>query len=421
MNRVRLGDVAEIFLSNIDKKSVDGQGDVKLCNFTDVYYNWAITSEMYETFMEATATDSQIENLSISKGMVAITKDSETRYDIGSSAYIADDFDDVVLGYHCILIKPKKELLSGKYLNAIFHSPYAQKYFENNASGSGQRYTLSKEVIEDMRIPYCVLDEQIKIGNIFSKIDRKMEVNKKINDNLEHQLRVLYDYWFTQFDFPDENGKPYRASGGKMVWNEELKRDIPEGWDVESIFSNRLSSLIKPGVEVFDTKMYIATADVKGSTLSLETMVDYENRESRANMQPSVNSIWFAKMKNSVKHLYLNKEMFPIISNAILSTGFNGLQCSEQSFEYIASYITSPYFESRKDILAHGATQEAVNNDDLKKIYILVPNDRTLYFYHQTTQPIYAQISKNICENKDLEQYREWILPALINSQVVVT
>ena len=421
MNRVRLGDVAEIFLSNIDKKSVDGQGDVKLCNFTDVYYNWAITSEMYETFMEATATDSQIENLSISKGMVAITKDSETRYDIGSSAYIADDFDDVVLGYHCILIKPKKELLSGKYLNAIFHSPYAQKYFENNASGSGQRYTLSKEVIEDMRIPYCVLDEQIKIGNIFSKIDRKMEVNKKINDNLEHQLRVLYDYWFTQFDFPDENGKPYRASGGKMVWNEELKQDIPEGWDVESIFSNRLSSLIKPGVEVFDTKMYIATADVKGSTLSLETMVDYENRESRANMQPSVNSIWFAKMKNSVKHLYLNKEMFPIISNAILSTGFNGLQCSEQSFEYIASYITSPYFESRKDILAHGATQEAVNNDDLKKIYILVPNDRTLYFYHQTTQPIYAQISKNICENKDLEQYREWILPALINSQVVVT
>ena len=232
---------------------------------------------------------------------------------------------------------------------------------------------------------------------------------------------MLYDYWFTQFDFPDENGKPYRASGGKMVWNEELKRDIPEGWDVESIFSNRLSSLIKPGVEVFDTKMYIATADVKGSTLSLETMVDYENRESRANMQPSVNSIWFAKMKNSVKHLYLNKEMFPIISNAILSTGFNGLQCSEQSFEYIASYITSPYFESRKDILAHGATQEAVNNDDLKKIYILVPNDRTLYFYHQTTQPIYAQISKNICENKDLEQFREWILPALINSQVVVT
>ena len=421
MNRVRLGDVAEIFLSNIDKKSVDGQGDVKLCNFTDVYYNWAITSEMYETFMEATATDSQIENLSISKGMVAITKDSETRYDIGSSAYIADDFDDVVLGYHCILIKPKKELLSGKYLNAIFHSPYAQKYFENNASGSGQRYTLSKEVIEDMRIPYCVLEEQIKIGNIFSKIDRKMEVNKKINDNLEHQLRVLYDYWFTQFDFPDENGKPYRVSGGKMVWNEELKRDIPEGWDVESIFSNRLSSLIKPGVEVFDTKMYIATADVKGSTLSLETMVDYENRESRANMQPSVNSIWFAKMKNSVKHLYLNKEMFPIISNAILSTGFNGLQCSEQSFEYIASYITSPYFESRKDILAHGATQEAVNNDDLKKIYILVPNDRTLYFYNQTTQPIYAQISKNICENKDLEQYREWILTALINSQVVVT
>lgn len=191
MNRVRLGDVAEVILSNIDKKSVDGQAKVRLCNFTDVYYNWAITQEMYESFMKATATNSQIDSLSIYKGMVAITKDSETKYDIGISVYIADDFDDVVLGYHCVLIKPNKDLLSGKYLNVILHSSYAQKYFENHASGSGQRYTLSKEVIEDMRIPYISIEDQNKIGNIFSKIDRKIEINKQINDNLAYKSLMV--------------------------------------------------------------------------------------------------------------------------------------------------------------------------------------------------------------------------------------
>lgn len=90
-------------------------------------------------------------------------------------------------------------------------------------------------------------------------------------------------------------------------------------------------------------------------------------------MQPTVNSVWFAKMKNSIKHLYLNKEMDELVNNSILSTGFCGLQCSKDTFEYVASFIEHSYFETLKDTLAHGATQEAVNNDDLSpscKIYL---------------------------------------------------
>ena len=242
-----------------------------------------------------------------------------------------------------------------------------------------------------------------------------------LNDNLEQQAKLLYDYWFTQFDFPDENGKPYRTSGGRMVWNDTLKRNIPDGWQVESIISNSLSSVIKPGVEAFDTKLYLATADVRGTSLSTGSLIDYDGRESRANMQPIINSVWFAKMKNSIKHLYLNKEMHPIISNSILSTGFCGLLCSEKSFEYIASYITNPYFEIHKDMLAHGATQEAVNNDDLKGVHIIIPDDSILQVYHETTQPIYAQISKNICENQELVKFRDWLLPMIMNGQATIS
>ena len=409
MNRVRLGDVAEIFLSNIDKKSVDGQGDVKLCNFTDVYYNWAITSEMYETFMEATATDSQIENLSISKGMVAITKDSETRYDIGSSAYIADDFDDVVLGYHCILIKPKKELLSGKYLNAIFHSPYAQKYFENNASGSGQRYTLSKEVIEDMRIPYCVLDEQIKIGNIFSKIDRKMEVNKKINDNLEHQLRVLYDYWFTQFDFPDENGKPYRASGGKMVWNEELKQDIPEGWTIKT-----LADLLQKNTEAFDYQSIQPTIDLSvmpSNSISILKMNSSDIFTTNL-FKMKKGDILFGSIRP-----YLYKAGFAPCDGVVAGTVHSFKTKSMQDYNYSLLTISKNTFFEYAINVSSGTKMPVVSSDSILA-YKIPYNEKMVRMFNELS--IIEIISNNIQETQILISLQDWILPMLMNGQVTI-
>ena len=184
MQIVNLGSLATIDLSNIDKKSKENEPAVRLCNFVDVYYNWAITSSMVTSFMEATATPKQIEKFSLKRGMIAITKDSETRDDIGVSTYIADNLEDVVLGYHCALITPKVDYLDGKYLNAILHTKYAQKYFENNASGSGQRYTLTSDIISNFPVPLMELAIQKRIGSIFSHLDEKISINNQINDNL---------------------------------------------------------------------------------------------------------------------------------------------------------------------------------------------------------------------------------------------
>ena len=233
--------------------------------------------------------------------------------------------------------------------------------------------------------------------------------------------KTIYDYWFTQFDFPDENGKPYRSSGGQMVWNEQIKRKIPAGWTVASIVDNHLSSVIKPGVDRFSEKEYLATADVNGTNISKGSTIEYETRESRANMQPAVNSVWFAKMKNSVKHLFLNSEMQYIIDSTILSTGFCGIQCSDISFEYISSFVSNDFFETAKDILAHGATQEAVNNEDMLSIKIVIPDTITLQNYHEACKSIYAQMSKNICENRELVAIRDWLLPMLMNGQATVS
>ena len=336
----------------------------------------------------------------------------------GKPVYI--DFDEkFVFQRHIAILKPNNDVNS-RYLYYVMLNPDFYYIADKMAIGAAQR-TITLDSLRNMIVHLHSINMQNSIVNVLSCIDKKIECNKKIYDNLQHQLKLMHDYWFTQFDFPDENGKPYQTSGGKMSVNNILKKNIPESWCVQSVYSNRLSSIIKPGVDQFDTKTYLATADVKGTSISAGTLIDYENRENRANMQPSVNSVWFAKMKNSIKHLYLNKEMLPIISSSVLSTGFCGLQCNEVSFEYIASYISNSYFEIHKDMLAHGATQEAVNNDDLISIHLVIPDDRVLHAYHNTAQPLYAQISKNICENKELVKLRDWLLPMLMNGQATIS
>ena len=232
IKKYKLSDVAKVEISSVDKKTKDCETPVKLCNFTDVYHNWAITTEMADNFMKATANAKEIEKFTIRKGQVAFTKDSETRDDIGIPTYIADDFENVLLGYHCALITPDESKISGKYLNAFMHSAYIQKYFELNATGSGMRYTLSLETLQSMPLLLPSLEEQEAIGNLFSSIDRKIALNRSINQNLEALAKQLYDYWFVQFDFPNEEGKPYKSSGGTMTFCKELQLDIPQNWSV---------------------------------------------------------------------------------------------------------------------------------------------------------------------------------------------
>lgn len=193
MNKYKLSDIANVELSGVDKKSAEGETPVLLCNFVNVYYNWTITKKLEPSFMQATAKRTEISRFKLRKGQVALTKDSETRDDIGISTYIADDFENVILGYHNALVKPNEDVLNGKYLNALLHTDYAKKYFAFNASGSGQRYALSVDALNSFPVYLPSIEEQKRIGNIFSVIDRKIELNRAINQNLsilDHSSKV---------------------------------------------------------------------------------------------------------------------------------------------------------------------------------------------------------------------------------------
>lgn len=279
---------------------------------------------------------------------------------------------------------------------------------------------LSKSTFEQVKVPIPNRDTQDAIAGLLTSLDDQIDTNNQVNDNLQAVLQTLYGYWFLQFDFPDENGRPYRSSGGRMIWNDQLKREIPEGWGVASLISNPLVEPLKPGVAPFLAKTYLATADVVGTTIKNGSMICYETREGRANMEPVLNSVWFAKMKGSVKHLFLNEVCASLIDKTILSTGFVGLRCEPVAFEYISSFVASKEFELLKDLHAHGATQQAVNNADLENILICVPEDETLKRFKQVTSPILSRFNASIIENKRLQDLRDWLLPMLMNGQATV-
>ena len=408
LKRYKLGDIAEIIISSVDKKTKDGEQKVRLCNFVDVYHNWAITKSMHSSFMIASAKEKDIERLSLKKGYVALTKDSETRDDIGISTYIADNLNNVILGYHCALVKPNEDILSGKYLNAFLHSNYIKKYFELNATGSGMRYTLSIQTLYDMPILLPSLEEQEYIGNIFSTIDRKIELNRSINHNLEAMAKQLYDYWFVQFDFPDENGKPYKSNGGEMIYSDALKKYIPKGWtysplrvlvDLEDFKRIPLSNAQR--VERKGEFPYY------GATGIMDYIDDFifdydilllaeDGSTSDSNGFPVVQYVWGEVWVNNHAHIILPKDRAHLIYTY-----------------FLLKSIPVKMIET-------GSIQKKISQENLLGYKAINVPKQLIDIYTERIKPMWEQKKLATEEIIQLTKQRDELLPLLMNGQVKV-
>ena len=417
MGKYRLGEIATVEISGVDKKIKDGEKKIRLCNFVDVYYNWAITIAQHDSFMPATARPNEISKFQLRKGQVALTKDSETRDDIGISTYIADDFDDVILGYHCALITPQRDILDGSYLNAILHTEYAKKYFACNASGSGQRYALSVEALNSFPVPKIPLSEQKQIGEIFSSLDKKIELNRQINQNLEAMAKQLYDYWFVQFDFPDEDGKPYKSSGGKMIWNEKLKKMIPKEWTNANIYqlANISKESVNPQAQPNDLfKHYSLPEYDKTRTHAEEYGADIQS----AKFVVTNDCILVSKLNPWTSRVICgNKE-----SNQICSTEFvvwKPISMRTKGFLFMLA-------KSAKFIeyCTQGATGTSHShrriNPELMMKYEFPYNSEIAMKFSIFIENIIEQLHTNITQLKVLTKQRNELLPLLINGQVSV-
>jgi type I restriction enzyme S subunit len=241
-----------------------------------------------------------------------------------------------------------------------------------------------------------IQDNANKIVQILSDLDSKIELNNRINAELEAMAKTLYDYWFVQFDFPDKNGKPYKTSGGKMVWNEELKREIPEGWEVKK-FGDVVA--IKNGRD--HKHLNRGNYPVYGSG-GVMRQCDTFLYDSESILIPR---------KGSLGNLFYINEPFWCVD-----TIFYTQMKFPQSCKYLF-YITQNFNIAKMNT---GTAVPSMTTEILNNLILIFPPSNILKSFDDILIPIFERKSKTKIENQKLTDLRDWLLPMLMNGQVKV-
>ena len=219
-------------------KSQAGQGSPFL-SFSTVFNNYFIPENLKDLML---TTKEEQERFSIIEGDVFLTRTSETLDELALSSVALNNYPFATFSGFLKRLRPINKIkVYPKFIAFYLRSSYFRKTIINHTTMT-LRASFNESMFSYLEVYLPDYDEQVRIGDFLYKLDQKIAINNQINEELEAMAKTLYDYWFVQFDFPDENGKPYKSSGGKMVYNEQLKREIPEGWGVE-VISNILDKV----------------------------------------------------------------------------------------------------------------------------------------------------------------------------------
>ena len=275
----------------------------------------------------------------------------------------------------------------------------------------------------DIIVPH--LSEQKKISSVLSSLDDKIALNKKINAKLEAMAKRLYDYWFVQFDFPNEEGKPYKTSGGKMVWNEVLKREIPEGWEVKSI--NEVCDVIDC---LHSKKPNFCYEDEDSYLLSLEniTKEGYIDISEKYYISKKDFSEWTSRI--CVKEndfLFTNAGragdmgMIPNGIKCAIGRNITAVRSKKINPYYLRCFFKSLYMKEQiLNNLDKGCFFMSFNVRSIKQLSILIPKEENFHKFISFCEPIIKQLNKNNSEIQKLTNLRDRLLPLLMNGQVEV-
>ena len=312
------------------------------------------------------------------------------------------------LGQRLVLLKIDKSKCLPKYLLYTLMSEYVQVQIRRiNQTGSIVS-NLNISSLKELKIPLHNFEEQRKITNILSAIDDKIQINNQINQELEAMAKTLYDYWFVQFDFPDQNGKPYKSSGGQMVYHPELKREIPEGWGVEKLGDITICHDSKRvPLSSNDRELVKGEIPYYGATGIMDYVNDYIFDGDYVLMAED----------GSV----MTEKGTPILQRI---SGKNWVNNHAHVLEPIKNHSCKLLMMLLKDVsvmkIKTGSIQMKINQENMNKIVVPAIPLELLFEINQKLEVIDKQQLNLIEENKQLTQLRDWLLPMLMNGQVKV-
>jgi type I restriction enzyme S subunit len=278
--------------------------------------------------------------------------------------------------------------------------------------------TITRNTFDQITVDVPPLPEQRAIAVVLSSLDDKIELLREQNKTLEATAQAIFKEWFVNFNFPNKEGKPYKASGGKMI-DSDLG-EIPEGWRVGGLIEDKITKFVKTTIDDFDgTKDYVETSNVNLSNfVGNFEKVTFSDRPIRANIQPVENSFWFARMSESRKYLLFQEK--DDIESKILSTGFAGVQSIKEYLYFYWCYILSDIFNSLKNQYAEGAVQVAISNGGIQRIKLALPSIEVAKKFTEAVGFCFEKISNNNSQIETLSKLRDTLLPKLMKGEVRV-
>ena len=326
--------------------------------------------------------------------------------------YVNESFWTVDTMYYAVV--------NDKLADAFYLYSYLSQLDLSNLDSGSTLPSMTKSAYESIVVKLPDLNIQKAVANILFNLRKKLEINNQINQELETMVKTLYDYWFVQFDFPDQNGKPYKSSGGKMVYNPELKREIPEGWGVAKV--EDIAQTGSGGTPKSTNVSYYSNGEIPWinsgeleqtvitSTSNFITEEGLNNSSAKLFPSGTILVAMYGATAGKVSFLTFEASTNQAIC-AIMLTDIRMRYYLKNVIEDLYQYLVK---------LSTGSARDNLSQDMIKNIKVVIPSNDILDRFYDFSNNIIKEITKKQQENEQLTQLRDWLLPMLMNGQVKV-
>lgn len=346
----------------------------------------------------------------LQNGDIVFVRSNGNKNLVGRTMFIHDIKDPVCYSGFCIAFRPNTDLVYPEYLFYVLRAPFCKKQY--GYSQQTNITNLSQGVLGDVDVPVPDLDTQQKLAKILSEIDLKIISNTRICVELEAMAKTLYDYWFTQFDFPNAEGKPYCSSGGEMVWNDQLKRKIPKGWS-----AGQLSDIAN--ITMGQSPSGDTYNENGSGTIFYQGCTDFGTRFPVPRVYTSAPTR-FAKAGDILMSVRAPVGTLNIaMEDCCIGRGLAALNSKFGSQLHLLYTLSG--FKQLFDVMdGNGTTFGSITKDTLFEMKVVIPRRDQIKSFEEMVQPIEQKIRVAEQENRELTKLRDWLLPMLMNGQATV-
>ena len=424
LNKYAFSDLYDIASGISTTKTQAGHG-TPFVSFSTVFNNIFLPDELPDLM---DTSEQEQETYSIRKGDILITRTSETADELAMSCVALKDYPGATYSGFVKRLRPKTiGVAYDKFMAFFLRSKYFRKVINNNTIMT-LRASFNEDMFSFLTLYLPDYDVQVAVGDLLYNIECKIQNNKRINDNLAQQLRLLYDYWFTQFDFPDESGNPYRSSGGQMVWSNDAKKELPASWNSAKM-SDAIEG-IRTGLNPRDnfklgngTIKYITVKNLRSDGILDFSGCDTIDETARAivhrRSDVCTGDILFASIAPLGRcHLVQELPQDWDINESVFS-----IRCNKATVtpEYLYMHLQSEAFVKESTACSTGSVFKGIRINTLLDSRVFLPPMQVIEKFSRQTKPLFSLQYKLNKEIQALTQLRDWLLPMLMNGQATVS